>query len=64
MFLRGLQFLAPYSSREMAALAAPQVVRNDSNRNAPTSVLSAENRSLISLSTFVGESRFLDTLLT
>jgi hypothetical protein len=48
----------------MAALAAPQVVRNDSNRNAPTSVLSAENRSLISLSTFVGESRFLDTLLT
>jgi len=25
---------------------------------------SPENRSLISLSTFVGESRFLDTLLT
>jgi hypothetical protein len=65
MFLHGLQFLTPYSSRrEMAALAARQVVRNDSNRNAPTSVLSPENRSLISLSTFVGEYRFLDTLLT
>jgi hypothetical protein len=34
------------------------------NRNAQTRVLSPENRSLISLSTFVGESRFLDTLLT
>jgi hypothetical protein len=42
----------------LAGLAFPD------NRNHRTSVLPLENRSLISLSTFVGEDRSLDTLLT